>query len=161
LSRLDGDVPSIAVPPRTEPHADYRRQARRIRSVFRAQPTVRMRALRELAAREDERRGNKAMMSDAVVALPLGAAQSFSGLVREHLDGPVLRYSHRANLLRAAERSGIGRFEANLIIAAVQHQAGGMNRAESVAPSESWRAALIGFIATQGAILSALWWLIR
>ena len=120
-----------------------------------------MRALRELAAREDERRGNKAMMSDAVVALPLGAAQSFSGLVREHLDGPVLRYSHRANLLRAAERSGIGRFEANLIIAAVQHQAGGMNRAESVAPSESWRAALIGFIATQGAILSALCWLFR
>ena len=160
MSRLDGDVPAIAVPPRIEPYADYRRRARRIRSVFRTQPTVRMRALCELAAAEDDRRVERPVM-DSVAPLPAGAAQTFASLVLQRMDGPVLRYSHRANLLRAAERSGIGRFEANLIIAAVQHQAGEATGAESVTSSRPWCAAALAFIATQGAILTALWWLIR
>lgn len=160
MGRLDGDVSPAAVQLQSAPHADYRRRARRIRSVFRAQPTVRMRALRELAANEDARRGEP-VGTDVAVRMPLGSAQTFADLVRQRMDGPVLRYSHRASLLRAAERSGVGRFEANLIIAAVQHQAGEGAGAESVASSHPWCAAALGFVATQGAILSALWWLIR
>jgi hypothetical protein len=37
------------------------------------------------------------------------------------MEGTVLRYAERRNLLAAARRMGIGTFEANLIIAAVQH----------------------------------------
>jgi len=53
------------------------------------------------------------------------AAERFAGLVPQHLDGPVLCYEDRQSLLEAARRLGIGRFEANLIIAAVQHRAEG------------------------------------
>jgi hypothetical protein len=81
------------------------------------------------------------------------------------MDGPVLRYSHRTNLIRVAERSGIGRFEANLIIAAVQHEAGeraAMNPVEPPPrPRASWVAVVITVIATQAAIILGAWSLIR
>jgi hypothetical protein len=51
------------------------------------------------------------------------AAARFAAMVRQHLDGPVLCYEDRQTLLRTAARLGIGRFDANLIIAAVQHRA--------------------------------------
>ena len=38
------------------------------------------------------------------------------------MDGPVLRHAQRRALLAIAARLGIARFEANLIIAAVQHE---------------------------------------
>ena len=53
------------------------------------------------------------------------AAARFAALVRQHLGGPVLCYEDRQSLLRAAAGLGIGRFDANLIIAAVQHRAEG------------------------------------
>jgi hypothetical protein len=84
------------------------------------------------------------------------------------MGGPVLRYSHRTRLIRAAERSGIGRFEANLIIAAVQHEAGERRAAERVRPSQrtcpSWLSsalAALAALATQAAILFGFWSLIR
>jgi hypothetical protein len=81
------------------------------------------------------------------------------------MDGPVLRYSHRTSLIRVAERSGIGRFEANLIIAAVQHEAGeraGMNPVQQFSQSwSSWASAAIAVIATQAAIILGAWSLIR
>jgi hypothetical protein len=49
----------------------------------------------------------------------------FAREVLERLDGPVLRYSMRLELHGIARRLGIARFDANLIIAQVQHRAGG------------------------------------
>jgi hypothetical protein len=48
-------------------------------------------------------------------------AEAFAAEVTRQLEGPVLRQSRRRALLKAARGMGIGRFEANLIIAAVQH----------------------------------------
>jgi hypothetical protein len=47
----------------------------------------------------------------------------FLSQVRQTLDANVLHYSDRVTLLRSAQRQGIGRFEANLLIAITQHQA--------------------------------------
>ncbi len=49
-------------------------------------------------------------------------ATAFAGLVAARLNDGTLRYSVRRRLLQHAENRGIGRFEANLIIATVQHQ---------------------------------------
>jgi hypothetical protein len=49
-------------------------------------------------------------------------ARPFLSQVRETLDANVLHYSDRVTLLRSAGRQGIGRFEANLLIAIVQHR---------------------------------------
>lgn len=134
----------------------YRRHARRIRATLAHAPATRMRALRELAHHHDAATGRR--------VAPAAPAATFAELVRERMDGPVLRYSHRTSLLREATRRGIGRFEANLIIAAVQHQAGETRVTEPVAArsassssSSSWMAVVIAFAATQCAILTGLW----
>lgn len=91
-----------------------------------------------------------------------GPAGRFAQLVRERMDGPILRYSHRTRLIRDAERRGIGRFEANLVITAVQHQVG-ITRGrdgEPGASQRSWLPALVGFCATQGAIAAVVWWVL-
>ena len=49
-------------------------------------------------------------------------ARVFADEVARAFDGPVLRYSARRALLRSSRRFGIGDFEANLVIAAVQHE---------------------------------------
>ena len=164
MGRLDGDVPVSAIPTRAEPHAEYRQRARRIRSVFRARPGARLRALRELAESADASRVEAAapVMENPIVPLPAGAAQTFAALVRERMDGPVLRYSHRTRLLRAAEQTGIGRFEANLIIAAVQHEARA-NSSTSTAreAGHAWiPAALLAVAATQSLIAMGVWWVV-
>jgi hypothetical protein len=46
----------------------------------------------------------------------------FLAEVRENLDDGTLHYSDRIRLLQSAQRYGIGRFEANLLIAVVQHR---------------------------------------
>ena len=164
MGRLDRDVPVIALPCRIEPHAEYRRHARRIRSVFRAQPGARMRALRELARSADASRdpAATAAVANPIVPLRAGAAQTFAALVRERMDGTMLRYSHRTRLLRAAEQSGIGRFEANLIIAAVQHEAGANRPVGATCDaSHAWtRGPLIAVAATQSLIAFAVWWVL-
>ncbi len=52
------------------------------------------------------------------------AARNFADLVAARMIGTVLPFSERESLVRAAARNGINRFEANLLIAAVQHQLG-------------------------------------
>lgn len=97
--------------------------------------------------------------------MPAQPAATFAALVRERMDGPVLRYSRRTDLIRAAERSGIGRFEANLIIAAVQHEARERLGTDETRPSRrtfpSWFSVALAVIATQTAILLGVWSLIH
>ena len=70
----------------------------------------------------------------------------------------VLRYSQRLELLRSARRFGIGRFEANLLIAAVQERrrTRAMEGDEAIGDSNlpQWAAVLV----VQSALLLGAWW---
>lgn len=61
-----------------------------------------------------------------------GPSAHLAELVAKQLEDGVLRYSSRTYLLSVAQSLGVGRFQANLIIAAVQHQT-----ERSVAQSET------------------------
>lgn len=87
----------------------------------------------------------------------------FADVVQAFLDGPLLRYSQRLVLLEDAERRGIGRFEANLIIAAVLHRHG-MAQEYELPPVPSrmeWLAPVLTFVCLQTAIVLGAWWVLR
>jgi len=95
------------------------------------------------------------------------AAERFARLVGQHLNGPVLCYEDRQALLRVAGRLGIGRFDAALIIAAVQHRADGdtlVERAARNEPSRSisrwWPAAAV-FLVVEISLSLFAWWALR
>jgi hypothetical protein len=83
----------------------------------------------------------------------------FAAMVHEALDGGILRYTQRLRLLKAAASMGIGRFDANLIIATVQHRFGQPPAAEPTAdstPRQGWLPLLLVFLCIQGLILTGL-----
>ena len=89
------------------------------------------------------------------------AALDFADLVAGQLVGTVLPWSRRESLVRTAARLGISRFEANLIIAAVQNQMGvGLQHSEVRRPRLMKRIAvgLTVFLAVQAAIVAAAWY---
>ncbi len=98
----------------------YRREARRLRSRIVASPVRLQRSLRALASRSDVAR---ATPEDSILidSIPRGGVREFANRVAGRIDSPILRYSERLQLLREAGRLRIGRFEANLIIAAAEH----------------------------------------
>jgi hypothetical protein len=90
------------------------------------------------------------------VALPPSAvstpsALSFAEVVAGSVSGGVIRYSVRAALFQEARRRNIPRFEANLIIAAVQHRVAG---AKPGAGSKNLRGAQISRAAKAIGIVS-------
>jgi len=87
----------------------------------------------------------------------------FSHRVAARLDGPVLRYSNRVALLKEAEKLGIGRFEANLLIAKVQHAKGqALQATTDAAPGRtSFVSSAAMFVVVQSAILGAAWWILH
>ena len=101
-----------------------------------------------------------------VVEVPVvcdGAAQ-FARFVRENLRGPVLTYSQRLSMVNEAERRGIGRFDANLILAAVLHRSGMRHEMPELSPRRlrhGWLLPALTFAVLQGAILAGGWWLLR
>lgn len=107
-------------PVRSQPDADvdgrqtYCRAARRLRGRFTDRPCRLHRELRALAGRHDAWK--------QAAAVPLTPYKAFAVEVERRLDGPVLRHAERRRLLGIARAMGIGRFEANLAIAAVQHE---------------------------------------
>ena len=136
----------------------YCRAARRLRGRLADQPVRLHRALRELKVPEAE-----APSVTGRAAEPVGRAGGFAAEVARRMDGPVLRLAQRRFLLAKAHRMGIGRFEANLVIAAVQHE----RRAEScprrvtLAPSTGCRVsqaapAVLAFV-LQGLIAWGAW----
>ena len=107
------------IDPNPEHGADaYCRAARRIRHVHARQPARLYRELRALSARQ----GAWHAASAAHAALSGGRCEAFAAEVAERMDGPILRQAQRRALMEIAHRAGIGRFEANLVIAAVQHR---------------------------------------
>jgi hypothetical protein len=71
----------------------------------------------------------------------------------------VLRYSDRLSLLKEAGQRGIGRFEANLVIASVEHELGRVGNYKLAAPSKRslWVAGGAVVLAVQSAIAVAFW----
>ena len=128
--------------------------ARRLRYRFRDDPARLQQSLSRLAG-AGERPAARVDREDDESAV------RFAESVIASMDGPVLRYSSREALIEEALRRGLGRFEANLIIAAVQHRiqekAGKTARPKSL----SRGAALIGAICLAGLaqtlIVLAVW----
>src|SRR5438132_12641683 len=88
---------------------------------------------------------------------PSAGADFFADFVRRRLDADVLRYSNRLELLRLAERFNIGRFEALLLIARVQHQAKRMlSRSRIKSPT---RLAVLAAAGVTQAALALLAWI--
>jgi hypothetical protein len=89
------------------------------------------------------------------------AARDFADIVACQLVGTVLPWSQRDKLIRAASAHGITRFEANLIIATVQHQMGVGRRRDDAKPARlSVRIAtgLAMFVIIQAGIIAAVWY---
>ncbi len=135
---------------------DYLRQARRLRSRYAAKPAELHRRLAELSDSIDlstpAPRGRD--------LIPHTPQQDFARLVRSRIQAGVLRYSDRQVLLAWAEQAGIERFEANLLIATVQHQV--KRRLGHISPpdrSRRWSLAIAALV-IQSAIVSAFWWLL-
>jgi hypothetical protein len=89
-------------------------------------------------------------------------AEAFAGDVeRAMIGGTVLRYSQRAHLLRHAQKLGIGRFEANLIVATVQHRRGGdVSGWDSGQEGNGWWLPVVLFLAIQITITAGVWWVV-
>ena len=85
-------------------------------------------------------------------------SEKFAAEIAGRMEGPVLRHAQRLALFEVARRLGIGRFEANLIMAAVQHQRG---QARAVAANAEvhrpWFAPLAVFVVIQGLIAWGAW----
>jgi antibiotic biosynthesis monooxygenase (ABM) superfamily enzyme len=71
----------------------------------------------------------------------------------------VLRYSARLALLKEAERRGLGRFEANLVIAGVLYRAG-MGQEYEMRPHVEWVAPVLTFLVLQAALIVGAWWVL-
>ena len=135
---------------------DYRRRARRLRATLRGRPGDLYRALRALADEHDGRL--EAGCRNLPMSIDRSIARSFSGLVEDRLENGVLRFSARRQLIRQADAMGIGRFEANLLIALVQHR-GGMPPPDSAAPGRNFPWILAVWALVQGAVVAGLLWL--
>jgi hypothetical protein len=89
------------------------------------------------------------------------AARDFADIVAAELVGTVLPFDRREILIRAALARGIIRFEANLIIAAVQYQMGiGRKRSDGgrLRLSTRFAAGLAVFAIVQAGIIAAAWY---
>ena len=97
----------------------YCRTARRLRHRLRHAPAALHLSLRSLKP------ATPVEVQRVPTILDAPPAERFALLVRYSLIGTLLPYSARQALIRKAGRMGIKRFDANLIIAMVQHRAGG------------------------------------
>jgi hypothetical protein len=103
----------------------YRREARRIRAAYRGDPVAIHRHLARLAAHSNpvvENPGHTDWSTSAILGHRGPAARQFADLVATQMVGPLLPWYARRTLLREAAKWRISLFEANLIIATVQHR---------------------------------------
>jgi hypothetical protein len=151
----------------SEPVAQYVRQARRIRHVWRSDPAKAQAALQLIAAKVP--RGPRPGFATDRSRLVVGhrredAAAGLAERVGPQLIAGILPWSGRRTLLRYAANHGIGRFEANLIIAASQHRLT-RGRPGSHLPVEvislprkgRFPAALVTFLVVQALIVATVW----
>jgi hypothetical protein len=130
------------------PATRYVRGARKLRARLGNRPGQLHRALQELSPPVVE-----------AVLEEKSPAEELAQCVIAELEGGLLRYSARLRLLKQSDAMGIERFEANLIIAAVQ------SRYPRVTPASANRsigamaiAAIVALI--QATIIAAAWWIV-
>ena len=88
------------------------------------------------------------------------AAEIFADIVKDRMTGPILHYDARQKLIREATHMGIGRFEANLIIAAVEYRTDGFRRPpadDPAGPAHGPVACFLTIVAVQAIILLGAW----
>jgi hypothetical protein len=143
----------------TDSQGDYLRQARRLRCALRDRPAQLHAALRRLAAGAPSAHRIRPAATTEPATSSSVAEIVFLGEVRGLLEGPVLRYSCRQKLLKRAAALGIGRFQANLLIAMAQHQAQSHTPLShsSAGRATTWIYAVALFVIVQSAILMGLW----
>jgi hypothetical protein len=148
---------------------EYRRQARRLRCRYAGRPDRLQRSLKTLATRAVPRQGAREVCDDRLVTLPpqvrpsTGPAATFvEHLAREIPSSGVLTYSSRLSLLRHAQKLGVRRFEANLLIAAVlerrRQTAGAPAESDVPARSGTFVSGVMAFLLVQGAFALVAWW---
>jgi hypothetical protein len=104
--------------------------------------------------------GKMPMVPEAQSAFRSPHAERFERQVARELQGSILRYSRRQALLKAAEAMSIGRFEANLIIAVVQHRQGSQQTATLIECTSHRRhilPCLLCIATVQAAIVAGAW----
>lgn len=144
---------------------DYRRCARRLRAIHADKPERLQPALLQLAQAMDV----KQRTTSASLARLDSPAAMFAESVTSRLTEGLLRYSERLALFEESDRLGIGRFEANLIIAMVQHRSGieESNASDAFevpdARTRHTRMALtfLAVVLAQSAIFLGFWWIAR
>jgi hypothetical protein len=95
----------------------------------------------------------------------LFAYSVFTRQIEQTLDGQHLSYTHRLRLIKRAATLGIGRFDANLIIATVQHRAkpkpANTKAPFATKPPRTFPYFSLAFFAiVQTAIIVAAWWIV-
>jgi hypothetical protein len=145
---------------------DYRRIARRVRCRLGNDPIGKQRALAALARQADRSRRMSAPEPPihAKSSESESDVRAFARAVTSAMEGPILRFSRREELIRQAQNLGIRRFDANLLIAAVQHRLrGDLNCGTPVIESSRLRFALpiCLALAVQAVILAGAWQLIH
>jgi hypothetical protein len=123
------------------------RAARRLRGGYFNRPAEMHRRLRGLGTVSRE------------VSKEVSPERDFATLVMARIQAGVLRYSDRQTLLAAAAKMGIGRFDANLLIAMAQHRHKATNRPAQT-KSHRWHLIAIAVL-VQIVILSGFYWLLR
>jgi hypothetical protein len=97
----------------------YRRRARRLRHTLRDHPTRLHRSLAKLASEIDHTPASATKSLILPTSIP---SQRFEIMAREAMTRGPMRYSQRLAMLKAAAAMGLGRFEANLILAIEQNR---------------------------------------
>ena len=136
----------------------YRRRARRLRHTLRNNPSRLHRSLARLAT-EIDNRPTPSAKSASVLPTSL-QAQRFHMMVREAMETSPIRYSQRLEMLKMASAMGLGRFEANLILAIEQNRRKPLRLEEQ---SRNWNGLFtVTCIALlQSLILIGAWWILR
>jgi hypothetical protein len=147
-------------------HADYVRAARRLRARFGGDLAKIHASLQRLNDPSPSRifwpiaRSND-WSASAILGRRGPAARAFADRVLNRLVGPLLTWTDRQILLGQAADLGLRRFEANLIIAAVQHAQPAGGRPQPMQMPRLNLSALLASIATflfvQFVIIAAVW----
>src|SRR5438105_4473901 len=95
----------------TDISTDYRRRARRLRRLHAGDASKLVPSLMVLSARHDAMHRSPLPTVERPAEL-----RGFVDHVRDGMEGPVMRFSTRQQLLHEAKSLGIARFDANLII---------------------------------------------
>lgn len=159
-----GRVPPAIAP--ANPSDAYRRQARRLRCRFAGQPGRLQHSLARLAGEAPPTRAPHGPPADSTLprhrpaSARNGPARQFADYLLDQMTPvpTVLCYSQRLDFLRAARRFGVGRFEANLLIAAVLERR--RPRAEDLGEPDgaSVTSRLAAFLLVESAVLLGAWW---